>query len=304
MPVDTKNNQSGKRLVKKEVYVFEVSEKSFEESVKQNSSQIPVIVEFMAVWSEPCIINADIFTDLANEFASRFIFAKLDIDENTSLREQYAIENIPTTKVFVDGEVVASEEGQLTEDECRALLKSVGVYHESDEMRMEARELHLSGDTQAAFIKLTEAIKKDPQNTRIAMDMVQIFLDTRMLDNANELYNKLPPSVKETGMAKSLARQLAFANQAAKTEGVDALQARIAKNEDDFDARFDLAICLIADYETVAAVDQLFYILQRNAEFKEGAAKELIIAMIGILKEKEPVLAKEMQQRLSNLVAS
>jgi putative thioredoxin len=290
--------------VKKEVYVFEVSEKSFDESVKQNSGQIPVVVEFMGVWSEPCIINADILTDLANEFASQFIFAKLDIDENTNLREEYAVENIPTTKVFVDGEVVASEEGQLTEDECRALLKSVGVYHESDEMRMQARELHLSGDTQAAFLKLTEAIKKDPQNTRIAMDMVQIFLDTRMLDNANELYNKLPDSVKETSMAKSLARQLAFANQAAKTEGVEALQARIAKDENDFDARFDLAICLIADYDTVAAVDQLFYILQRNAEFKEGAAKELIIAMVGILKEKEPVLAKEIQQKLSNLVAS
>jgi putative thioredoxin len=171
-------------------------------------------------------------------------------------------------------------------------------------MRMQARELHLSGDTQAAFIKLTEAIKKDPQNTRIAMDMVQIFLDTRMLDNANELYSKLPDSVKETSMAKSLARQLAFANQAAKTDGVEVLQARIAKNENDFDARFDLAICLIADYETVAAVDQLFYILQRNADFKEGAAKELIIAMVGILKEKEPVLAKEIQQKLSNLVAS
>ena len=290
--------------MKKEVYVFEVSENSFEESVKQNSSQIPVVVEFMGVWSEPCIINADVFTDLANEFASQFVFARLDIDENTNLREEYAIENIPTTKVFVDGEVVASEEGQLTEDECRALLKNVGVYHVSDEMRMEARELHLSGDTQAAFIKLTEAIKTDPQNTRIAMDMVQIFLDTRMLDNANELYNKLPASVKETTMGKSLARQLAFANQAAKTEGVEALQARIAKNENDFDARFDLAICLIADYETVAAVDQLFYILQRDAEFKEGAARELIIAMVGILKEKEPVLAKEIQQKLSNLVAS
>lgn len=290
--------------MKKEVYVFEVSEKSFQESVIQNSSQIPVVVEFMGFWSEPCIITSDIFADLAKEFASQFIFAKLDIEENSALREEYGVENIPTTKIFVDGEVVATEEGQLTKDECRALLKSVGVYHESDEMRMEARELHLSGDTQAAFIKLTEAIKKDPQNTRIAMDMVQIFLDTKMLDNANELYNKLPQSVKDTSMGKSLARQLAFANQAAKTDGTEALQARINENENDFDARFDLAICLIADYETAAAIDQLFYILQRDAGFKEGAARELIIAMVGILKEKEPVVAKEIQQRLSNLIVA
>lgn len=289
--------------MKKEVYIFEVSEKSFAESVIQNSYKIPVFVEFMGFWSEPCITMLDQLSDLAGEFAGQFIFAKVDIDEQEELKKKYDIQNVPTLKIFVNGEIVATEEGQLVESDYRQLLKTQGIFHESDEMRLRARELHLSGDTQGAFLILTEAIKKDPANTRIALDMVQIFIDSKLIDNANELYNKLPQSVKDGSTGKRLGGQLTFVNQAATTDGIDMLQTRLQSNSDDFDARFDLAICLIAEYETMSAIDHLFYILENNAEYKDGAVKELIIALIGILKEKEPDIAKSTQQRLSNLIS-
>lgn len=286
----------------KEVYIFEVSESSFQESVIQNSFSLPVIVEFMGFWSEPCIILSDVLSALAEEFAGQFVFAKVDIDENTDLRKKYDIQHVPCLKVFIDGEVIETQEGQLTEDESRELLKRCNVFHESDEMRLKARELHLSGDTQAAFIVLTEAIKKDPKNTRIALDMVQIFIDVNLIDNANALFNKLPVSVRESKIGGSLSRQLAFANQAAKTQGIAVLQQRIETDKNDFDARFDLSICLLAVHETMAAIDHLFYILEHDIKFKDGAAKELVIVLIAVLKEKEPVLAKQTQQRLNNLL--
>ena len=298
-----KNRKISRNIVKKEIYIFEVSEKSFAESVIKNSHTMPVIVEFMAFWSEPCVTLSDQLSDLANEFASQFVFAKVDTEEHEALRKQYNVENVPTLKVFVDGKIVDSEEGQLSEPDCRALLKKYGVFHESDELRLQARELHLSGETQEAFILLTEAIKKDPTNTRIALDMVQIFIDAKLIDNANELYNKLPSAVKDTSMGKTLGRQLTFVNQAATTDGIDVLQNRLATNEKDFDARFDLAICMIAEYETMSAINHLFYILENNAEYKDGVAKELIIALISILKEKEPEAANTIQKKLSNLLS-
>lgn len=285
----------------KEVYVFEASENSFDETVLHNSKSLPVVVEFMGFWSEPCIILADTISDLANEFASRFVFVKVDIDENPELRKKYNITNVPTTKVFVNEQEVASEEGQMTEDESRVLLKTQGVFHVSDEMRREARELYLSGDIQAAFIRLTEAIKQDPQNTRVAMDMVQIFIDTKMVDNANELFNKLPESVRDSRMGQSLSRQLVFANHAAGTIGTEALRKHLETNVHDLDARFDYAICLIADHETTDGVEQLFNILEKDLEYRDGAARQMVIAMVNSLKENEPELAKSIQQRLANL---
>ncbi len=290
--------------MKKEVYNFEVSVKSFDETVIHNSHTLPVFVEFMGFWSEPCVVMSEVLSDLAAEFAGQFIFAKVDIEEHDELRKKYGIENIPCLKIFINGEVVNTEEGQLTEDECRVLLKQHNIFHESDEMRLQARELHLSGDTQAAFILLTDAIQKDPQNTRIALDMVQIFLDSQLIDNANGLFNKLPSSVKESRIGQSLARQLAFTNQAAKTDGIQILQQRIEQSPNDFDARFDLSICQIAEYETMSAIENLFYILEHKLDYKEGAAKEMVIVLIGILKEKEPDIAKQTQQNLNNLLAT
>jgi putative thioredoxin len=288
--------------MKKEVYIFEAGSSSFDETALHNSHSLPVIVEFMGFWSEPCIILSELWASLANEFASRFIFVKVDIDEHPELRKQYQITNVPTTKVFINAEAVITEEGQLTEDECRAMLKVQGIFHESDEMRLEARELYLSGDVQAAFMKLTEAIKQDPQNTRIALDMVQIFIDIKMLDNANDLFNKLPEKVKSGRMGLALQRQLALANHAIKTDGIDVLQARIAANANDHDARFDYAVCLFTEHRTLEGIDQLFNILETDREYRGGAARELVSATIASLKDNEPETAKQIQQRLNNLL--
>ena len=194
----------------KEAFVFEVSEKSFNRSVILNSNKVPVVVEFMNVWSEPCVLMADLLTQLAHEFAEQYIFAKVDTDEQPALRKQFKIEKVPTLIVFKDGQLIRTEVGQLQEMEARSLLKELGIFRESDVMREEAREKHLSGDTSAAILLLIEAIQKYPGNTRIAMDMVQIFIDLGQLEDARGLFNHLPEADKISEMGKALTGQLLF----------------------------------------------------------------------------------------------
>lgn len=89
-----------------EAFILEVGEQGFARYVIENSHKLPVLVEFLGVWSEPCMIMADVLLDLAHEFAGQFVIAKVDIDEQKGLAEQYKIENIPTLLVFQDGEVI------------------------------------------------------------------------------------------------------------------------------------------------------------------------------------------------------
>lgn len=287
----------------KEVFIFEVSEKSFNSAVLLNSNKIPVVVEFMGVWSEPCIMLSDTFSTLAKEFAGQFIFAKVDIDEQAALKEQYKIENIPTTLVFKNAEVVRTETGQLSEEEARALLKEFGVFRESDEMRLQAREKHMTGDTSAAVLLLTEAIKKDPANTRVAMDMAQIFIDTGQIEDAKGLFARLPQADKDSEMGKSISGQLAFKGLAAKTAGKAILSQQVMENPDDHDKRFDLAICQVADFEYKEAMDNLFLIYQADADYKEGAAQEMIVTLINMLMPNSPELAQQYRRKLANLLS-
>ena len=287
----------------KQAFIFEVSDRSFDKYVIGNSSKAPAFVVFIGVWSEPCITMCDIFAALATEFAEEFIFAKVDIDENSELKEKYNIENVPTLKVIVDGEVVASEEGKLSEAEARTLLKSYGIVNQTEEKRMQARQLHMQGETQDAIMLLTLAIQQDPSNTNVAMDMVQIFIDLGEIEQAGSLFNRLPDSIKSSETGLSLSGQLWIIEQAAKTAGLQTLKETILKNPDDYDARFDCAICEIAEHNTQQALDHLFYIQQNNADYKEGAAREMIITIINTIAPNSPEQAQKYRTQLAGLLA-
>ena len=289
-------------MADQDVFIFEVSKSNFNTSVVLNSYKLPVVVEFMGVWSGPCIQMADHLSKLATEFSGQFVFAKVDIDEQPELMKEYGVENVPTLKVFKDGEVVRTEEGLQNDAELRELLKVYGVYRQSDELRELAREKHLSGDTVEAIGLLTKAIQEDPSNTRVAMDMVQVFLDINELEQAKGLFNRLPERDRLSDMGKTLLGQLTFKDLAAKTVGKEQLKNKLAENADDFDSRFDLAICLVADHEYTQAMDNLFVIFEQNPEYKEGATKEMIINLSNMLAVNEPELAQEFRKRMGNVI--
>jgi len=283
-----------------EALVFEVSKSNFNTSVVLNSHKLPVIVEFMGVWSGPCIQMEDTLAKFANEFSGQFVFAKVDMDEQAELVKEYAVENVPTLKVFKDGEVVRTEEGELKEAELKNLLKAYGIFRQSDETRALARQKHMAGETIEAITLLTQAIQQDPTNTRTAMDMVQIFLDINELEQAKSLFNRLPEKDRESDVGKTLLGQLTIRDLASKTDGKEQLQSRITENPNDVDAGFDLALCLIAEHNYIEAMDTLFALFDQDPESKGGAVKEMIINLSNILAAHEPELSQEVRRRLGS----
>jgi len=285
-----------------EALVLEVSESGFSRYVLDNSHKLPVLVEFMDVASEPCAVMADTLAGLAREFAGQFVFAKVDADEQPGLVKQYNIENLPSLLVFQNGELSFAEQGQLSGDELRVLLRGLDVFNEADALREEARSKHMAGDTAEAIMLLSKAIQQDPSNTRVAMDMVQIFIDVGELEQAQGLFNKLPDSDKESSMGKSLVGQLTFADLAAKTVGVEALNDRLVKDVNDHAARFDLSVCLVAGHDYDGAMEQLFSLMEMKPDYQDGAAKEMIITITNMLSPNNSEQAGVYRKRLSSLL--
>lgn len=170
-------------------------------------------------------------------------------------------------------------------------------------MREQARNKHIAGETVEAIGLLTEAMQQDPSNTLVAMDMVQIFIDINELESAKGLYNKLPDTDKESDTGKALLGQLTFCDFAANTEGKAILQARISNDAQDYAAHFDLAICLVAEHDYQQAMESLFTILTQEPEFKDGAAREMIITLTDMLAPNEPELAQLLRRRLANMLS-
>lgn len=285
-----------------QIYNFEISQNNFNQIVLTNSYKLPVVAIFMSPSIGTCIQMEQRMGEFAESFAGEFILARIDIEMEPDLRNQYDITNVPSVKIFKDAEPVYHEVGLMEANEISAMLKQFGIFKASDDMREQARQLHLSGDTPAAIQTLTEAIKSDPSNVSIAMDMVQVMLDIHLLEQASELFNKLPDKAKESETGKALIGQITFKGLAAKTIGKTALLNQVSENENDFDARFDLAICFVADHQYPEAMDQLFSILDKALDYKNGAAQEMTVNIIQMLAPTDPQQAKEFRQILGNML--
>ena len=79
-----------------------LSDADFQDEVK--NATVPMLVDFWAPWCGPCRMVAPIVEQLAEEYAGRITFAKVNTDENPTTPSELGIRGIPTLIVYVDGE--------------------------------------------------------------------------------------------------------------------------------------------------------------------------------------------------------
>ena len=101
-----------------------VSDKTFDDEVIK--SEIPVLVDFWAVWCGPCQMQNPILEEVAKEFEGKAKVAKLNVDENPNSAAKYGIMSIPTLIIFKDGNMVKQMIGvqskEILEEEINKLI--------------------------------------------------------------------------------------------------------------------------------------------------------------------------------------
>lgn len=114
--------QGGATPVSPVSLVIDVDEAGFERDVIQRSAEVPVVIDFWAEWCEPCKQLGPLLERLAVEYNGRFLLAKVDVDANQMLMQQFGIQGIPAVFAVVAGQALPLFQGAAPEAQIRQTL--------------------------------------------------------------------------------------------------------------------------------------------------------------------------------------
>ena len=82
-----------------------ITDETFESDVLQ--SEVPVLVDFTAVWCGPCKMLSPLVAELAQEWDGKVKVYKMDVDTNLDTPIKYGVMGVPSLILFKSGEIAA-----------------------------------------------------------------------------------------------------------------------------------------------------------------------------------------------------
>ncbi|MEJ2391854.1 MAG: thioredoxin [Gammaproteobacteria bacterium] len=281
------------------MHSFDTTFETFADDVLDASNEVPVLVDFWASWCGPCKQLMPVLTKLADEYQGGFKLAKVNIDEQQQLAQQFRVRSVPTVKVVKAGQVVDEFLGAQPESEIRKLLDKY-VTRESDKLMAAALERYNNGETDAKQ-EMVQIVNSDPQNNNLRLLYVDVLMREKQYDEARAILQSLPADVRQQPEVAGLLGRLEFLGAASGGADETSLLASIDKDPADCEARYQLSSYYITQARYEEALEQLLEIMKRDRNYGDDAGRKGILKVFDMLGGRGEVVSRYRQKMASLL---
>jgi len=264
-------------------YIVDVTPENFAQ-VLQASQRTPVLVDFWADWCQPCKMLMPVLAKLADEYQGRFLLAKLNTEQHQELAAQFGIRSIPNCKLFFDGRLVDEFSGALPEQAVREFLdRHLGG--PADDLLSQAEQAQQAGDSATALALLQQAKADDPDNARIDIRIARLHAAGGDSSAALAVLDALSPEQQDDPEAQALRSQLAFLDEASDLADPAELARRLAADEHDSEARYQMAIHQVLRQDYEGALQILLELMRDDRSYDDDAARRTMLRIFDLLGE-------------------
>jgi len=262
--------------------IIDINNDNFQSEVLDASQDQLIMLDFWATWCGPCQSLMPIVSKLAEEYNGTLRLAKVDIDQNRQLADQFAVRSVPTVKFIKQGRVVDEFSGALPESEVRKIIDK-HIIRVSDTLLDAAITQYETGETDAAIHAIQSISQQDPHNPRLPLVYAELMIREGKHDTAREVLQSLPPATRQSDQVITLLSKIELAADAADLPAENELLARIAANSKDSQARYQLGTLYTTRSNYAAALDQFLELLKYDRKFEDDAPRKAMLRIFDLL---------------------
>tara|TARA_B100000749_G_scaffold124786_1_gene95723 strand:+ start:400 stop:1329 length:930 start_codon:yes stop_codon:yes gene_type:complete len=278
---------------------------NFSTDVIDQSTKIPVVVDFWAPWCGPCKQLSPTLDKLAREYGGKIQLVKINVDENQELATQMRVQSIPMVVAFKDGQPVDGFAGALPESQLRQFFeKLTGSEGSPIEQALEKASMMVAnGDTQNAAEIYSQILAQDPINAASHAGVAKCLIEAEGIEKAQAYLKGLDADILNKEEVKSVLAAIDLEHASTDTEETDSLRQKLDTRPDDPQLRYDLAIALYGDGCSEEAINILVELVKTHKTWNEEAARAQLLKIFEALGHSDPITI-EGRRKLSVVIFS